>query len=261
MLPQRFALISLSSNLVPSKPSEAGAHFVGRGSKDDNLSLLRHCFALRFSPGNATDQVESTEPCGAGRMGRKKSKYWWETKEWWFWLNLESFEAWFLFGVNKYTLEKKYVQACKPAAGQVYFSCRWKVRRRTLPGKSWKPVERVAGPSVGDSGHLSANKESHELRRREIALCTLLEPNQCIIKWLFYALSQPSLYLGSSSALRQEGVEFPSHSGRCLHTRDNTYTVRIDWVHLASLYISERQLLENHKLLLEELYFRKQPFP
>lgn len=130
--------------------------------------------------------------------GEKKFKYWWERKEWRFWLNLEFFEVWFIFIVYKCIL-KKYVQTLKPVDGHVYFNFGWKIRRtlQGIAGSIQKPVlGRVAGPSADGTEHQSTNKESLELRLQEIELWTVLEPNKWIIKRLFYALSQTSLVFG-----------------------------------------------------------------
>lgn len=83
----------------------------------------------------------------------------------------------------------KYVKTLKPLDGHVYFNFGWKVRR-TLQCKKWKQVE--IGPWA--HGWPVCRWQRAHTNKKEIELWTILEPSEWIIKWMFYALSQTSLF-------------------------------------------------------------------
>ena len=131
-------------------------------------------------------------------------------------------------------------QVLKPIDGQVYFNF-WVEGQKNSPGflaEAHRNSPWARGWPICTE-HQSTNKESPDLKLQEIELWTVLEPSKWIIKWLFCALSQTSLYLGSSLALVGMRVGgFPSHSDRFLHLHGNICILYIDLIHLASLYKS-----------------------
>ena len=119
LLPQGllwFSLQTIWSLESPWKAGSVGAQFVGRGSKGMTCPPSTVSLLLILILGML---LASHVLGGRGGEGEMRSKYWWEMNKWWFWLNWEFFEVWFILIVYKYIM-KKYLQSLKPVDGHIY---------------------------------------------------------------------------------------------------------------------------------------------